>query len=91
MQPIEILEILPIQYFKKLDGTSGILEVRIDFGGDTFRLLRFFDKGNLVMLINRFLMIPGKKSIPNSILTSQIPLVPSSFLNTESAKSQKFR
>lgn len=54
LQLVETLEIVPIQYFKKLDGTSGIWEVRIDFGGDTFRLLGFFDKGNLVILTNGF-------------------------------------
>ena len=54
LQLIETLEIVPIEYFKKLDGTNGIWEVRIDFGGDTFRLLGFFDKGNLVILTNGF-------------------------------------
>lgn len=54
LQLVETLEIVPIQYFKKLDGTIGIWEVRIDFGGDTFRLLGFFDKGNLVILTNGF-------------------------------------
>lgn len=54
LQLIETLEIVPIQYFKKLDGTNNIWEVRIDFGGGTFRLLGFFDKGNLVILTNGF-------------------------------------
>ncbi|MGC2236663.1 MAG: type II toxin-antitoxin system RelE/ParE family toxin [Pyrinomonadaceae bacterium] len=54
LQIVEGLEIVPIQYFKKLDGTDGIWEIRVDFGGDTFRLLGFFDKGNLVVLTNGF-------------------------------------
>jgi phage-related protein len=41
------------QYFKKLVGTD-IWEVRIDFGNDTFRLLGFLEKGNLVILTNGF-------------------------------------
>ena len=51
---VETLEMVPIQYFKKLDGTDGIWEVRIDFGSDTFRLLGFMNKGNLVVLTNGF-------------------------------------
>ena len=54
LQLVETLEIVPIQYFKKLGGTNDIWEVRVDFGGDAFRLLGFFDKGNLVILTNGF-------------------------------------
>ena len=42
------------QYLKKLRGTDDIWEVRIDAGNDTFRLLGFFDKGNIVVLTNGF-------------------------------------
>ncbi len=42
-------------YFKKLIDTDNIWEVRIDFGSDTFRLLGFMDKGNLVILTNGFI------------------------------------
>lgn len=51
---IESLPLIPKQYFKKLVGTDDIWEVRIDSGNDTFRLLGFFDKGNLVVLTNGF-------------------------------------
>ncbi len=51
---IEDLAFVPKQYFKKPDGTDDIWEVRIDVGGNTFRLLGFFDKGNLVILTNGF-------------------------------------
>ena len=54
LQIVETLEIVPVQYFKKLDGTDDIWEVRIDFGSDAFRLLGFFDKGSLVILTNGF-------------------------------------
>lgn len=47
---IEDLPFIPKQYFKKLVGTDNIWEVRIDSGNNTFRLLGFFDKGNLVIL-----------------------------------------
>ena len=51
---IEELRFVPKQYFKKLEGTDEIWEVRIDVGSDTFRLLGFFDKGSLVILTNGF-------------------------------------
>jgi phage-related protein len=54
LQIIEEIPLVPIQYFKKLEGTDDIWEVRIDSGSDTFRLLGFFDKGNLVILTNGF-------------------------------------
>ncbi len=54
LQIVESIGIVPDQYFKKLDGTDDIWEVRVDFGGNTFRLLGFFDKGNLIVLTNGF-------------------------------------
>jgi phage-related protein len=53
---VEELDVVPVQYFKKLVSTDGIWEVRIQFGGDTFRLLGFFDEEeeSLVVLTNGF-------------------------------------
>lgn len=45
---------VPIEYFKKLSGTSGLWEVRIQSGSDIFRLLGFIDEGRLVVLTNGF-------------------------------------
>ncbi len=41
-------------YIVYCSGTDDIWEARIDSGNDTFRLLGFFDKGNLVILTNGF-------------------------------------
>ncbi|HQU91787.1 MAG TPA: type II toxin-antitoxin system RelE/ParE family toxin [Pyrinomonadaceae bacterium] len=54
------------QYFKKLIGTDDIWEVRVDFGNDTFRILGFMDKGNLVILTNAFAK-KTEKTPPNEI------------------------
>lgn len=51
---VEDLQIVPGQYFKKLVDTDGIWEVRIDSASDTFRLLGFFHRGDLVVLTNGF-------------------------------------
>jgi phage-related protein len=71
LQIVESLEIVPVQYFKKLDSTDGIWEVRIDFGGDTFRLLGFFDKGNLVILTNGFAKKSQKTPVAEISLAEQ--------------------
>ena len=53
----ELIRVIPFvsgQYFKKLQGTDDIWEIRIDSGSDTFRILGFYDQGNLVILTNGF-------------------------------------
>lgn len=54
LQLIEELDSVPRQYFKKLVDSEEIWEVRIQFGNDIFRLLGFFDGGNLLILSNGF-------------------------------------
>ena len=38
---VKELPLVPKQYFKKLEGTDELWEVRAEFGGDAFRLLVF--------------------------------------------------
>lgn len=54
LQLIEEMPRPPKQYLKKLVGTDDLWEVRVQFGGDIFRLLGFFDQGELVVLTNGF-------------------------------------
>jgi phage-related protein len=51
---VKELPLVPKQYFKKLEGTEEFWEVRAEFGGDAFRLLGFWDAGNLIILTNGF-------------------------------------
>ncbi len=51
---IRDIQIVPKEYFKKLENTDGIWEVRAKHGNNAFRLLGFMDKGNLVILTNGF-------------------------------------
>jgi phage-related protein len=51
---IEELDIVPARYFKKLPGSEGLWEVRVDVGRDTFRLLAFFDGPRVVVLTHGF-------------------------------------
>jgi phage-related protein len=51
---IEELELVPGQYFEKLVNTEDIWEVRVQFGGDIFRLLGFFAGSSVLILTNGF-------------------------------------
>jgi len=51
---VEELDSVPARYLKKLSGTDDIWETRIDFGGDTFRLLGFFDGKRILVLAHGF-------------------------------------
>ena len=37
-----------------MTGTTGIYEVRVEVGSDIYRVFSFFDKGQLVVLLNGF-------------------------------------
>lgn len=54
LKVVQELPQVPKQYFKKLEGTDDLWEVRAEFGGDAFRLLGFWDAGRLVILTNGF-------------------------------------
>lgn len=51
---IEILDVIPEKHFKHLTGTDGLYEARIKLGSNIYRVIGFFDKGNLVVLLNGF-------------------------------------
>ena len=54
MRLVEQLQFVPGQYFKKLVGTEHIWEVRVQAGGNIFRILGFMDAENRVVLTNGF-------------------------------------
>jgi len=51
---IATIERVPEKYFKHMTGTSGIYEIRVEVGSDIFRVFSFFDKGQLIILLNGF-------------------------------------
>lgn len=69
---IEDLEIIPETYFKHIQTTEGIYEIRVKLGRDIFRIFCFFDEGKLVVLINGF----QKKSqkTPNNEINKAIKI-----------------
>lgn len=54
LQLVASLEQIPIKYFKHLEGTKGLYEIRTEIGSDIFRILCFFDEGKLIILLNAF-------------------------------------
>ena len=51
---IKVTDKIPKKFFKHLEGTDGIYEIRVEYESNIYRILCFFDKGNLVVLINSF-------------------------------------
>ena len=54
LQLVEQLDVVPSTYLKKLVSTDDIWEVRVQVGGNIFRLLGFFEGDNLVVLNHGF-------------------------------------
>ena len=48
------MPIIPEKYFKHLEGTDGLFEMRVKVGSDIYRIFCCFDKGNLIILFNGF-------------------------------------
>ncbi len=47
-------EIIPKRFFQYMEGTEGLFEIRVEFESNIYRILCFFDEGNLIVLINSF-------------------------------------
>jgi len=54
LQLVATIDRVPEKYFKHLTGTSGLYEIRVEVGSDIYRVFCFFDKGQLVILLNGF-------------------------------------
>lgn len=67
---IEELDRVPAQYFKKLVGSDDIWEVRIQVGGNIFRVLGFLDGAELVVL-NYAFQKKAQKTPPKEIRSAE--------------------
>lgn len=43
-----------MKFFKHIEGSDGLYEVRVEVGSDIHRVFAFFDSGRLVILVNGF-------------------------------------
>jgi phage-related protein len=51
---IKAVNQIPKKYFKHLESTDGVYEIRVEYESNIYRILCFFDEGNLIVLINSF-------------------------------------
>ena len=51
---LQTLDRLPVTILKSIEGKKGLFEIRVEFGGDIFRVFCCFDEGSLVILLNEF-------------------------------------
>jgi len=51
---IKTVDKVPEKFLKHIEGTDGLYEIRVDVGGNIYRIFCCFDKGNLVVLFNAF-------------------------------------
>jgi len=54
LQLIATIDRVPEKYFDHITNSTGIFEIRVEVGTDIYRVFSFFDKGNLIILINGF-------------------------------------
>lgn len=43
-----------MKFLKHLTGTEGLYEIRIEYSGDIYRVLSFFDEGDVIVLLQGF-------------------------------------
>ena len=60
------VERLPTSLLKSIEGRKGLYELRVEAGGNIFRIFCCFDEGNLVILFNAF-QKKGQKTPINEI------------------------
>ena len=51
---IKVTRQVPKKYFKHMEGTKGLYEIRVEIGSNIYRIFSFFDQGNIVVLGNAF-------------------------------------
>ncbi|MFM6946159.1 MAG: type II toxin-antitoxin system RelE/ParE family toxin [Flavobacteriales bacterium] len=62
IQLIRELERIPKRFFKHVESTKGIYEIRVEAESNTFRIFCFFDVGNIIVLGNAYQKKPNKLS-----------------------------
>ena len=51
---VKSIDNIPKRFFKHLENTEGLFEIRVEYESNIYRILCFFDEGNLVVVINSF-------------------------------------
>ena len=59
-------ERVPVKYFEHLKDSDGLYEIKVEYFGNQYRVFSFFDKDNLIIIINGFTkksMKPPKREV----------------------------
>lgn len=51
---IQEVDRIPVKFLKHLEGTDGLYEIRVEFEGNAYRIFCFFDKGQIIVVLNCF-------------------------------------
>jgi phage-related protein len=51
---ITVADRIPQKFFKHIEGTNGLYEIRVEFQSNIYRIFCCFDEGKLVVLFNGF-------------------------------------
>ena len=51
---VSAAERIPVKFFEHIKGTDGLYEIRVEYGGNIYRIFSCFDDGRLVVLFNGF-------------------------------------
>jgi len=51
---VTVAERIPVKFFKHIEGTEGLYEIRVEFNGNIYRIFCCLDHGKLVVLFNGF-------------------------------------
>ncbi len=54
LKVIEDVDKIPDIYFKHIEGSDGLYEIRVQSGNDIFRIFSFFDKNKLIIVGHGF-------------------------------------
>lgn len=74
LQLIATIDRVPKKYFKHMEGSTGIYEIRVEVGSDIYRVFSFFDKGQLIILLNGFQKKSQKTPINEIELAEKLKL-----------------
>ncbi len=51
---ITVAEHIPVKFFKHVEGTEGLYEIRVEYESNTYRIFCCFDDRKLIILFNGF-------------------------------------
>ena len=51
---VKTFDFIPSRFFRHMENTDGLFEIRVEYESNNYRIFCFFDEGKLVVLINAF-------------------------------------